>query len=165
MSSKLPKAFISRFLQWYSSLWPIPYPKPPYEHICPIGDQNLRCKAQSVDVNAINSAEIQTVFINPTLSVINNRKINFPEGCACIKGYSAIVPRCYEIKVKAYNELGEPFEVQTKGWTSRIIQHEMDHLKGQLYVDIMDSRTFQFDMWEIVNKRKGKIPWLQLKYI
>ncbi|XP_067122199.1 peptide deformylase, mitochondrial-like, partial [Centruroides vittatus] len=157
MSSKLPKTLISRFLQWYSSLWPIPYPKPPYEHICPIGDQNLRCKAQSVDVNVINSAEIQTiiqkmikvlrkyslvgisapqigvsyqifiveftekeknkfhhdtikaremevfplkVFINPILSVINNRKINFPEGCACIKGYSAIVPRCYEIKVK-----------------------------------------------------------------
>lgn len=221
MTIKLPTTLTARFLQWYSNLWPIRYPKAPYDHICPVGDQSLRCKAQCVDVNAINSKEIQTliqkmikvlrrnnlvgisapqigssyqifiveftskemskyhpdiakireieefplkVFINPRMTIVNNNLIKFPEGCACIKGYSAVVPRFYEIKVKAYDMVGKEFELQTKGWISRIIQHEMDHLKGQLYVDIMDTHTFQFDLWQIVNKSKGKIPWLRLKY-
>ena len=55
-----------------------------------------------------------------------------------------------------HNERGEEVRWHTKGWTARIVQHEMDHLEGQLFIDIMDSLTFEYDKWLRVNVRGGK---------
>ncbi|XP_064487348.1 peptide deformylase, mitochondrial-like [Ornithodoros turicata] len=92
------------------------------------------------------------VFINPTLQVINSWKIWFPEGCESIRGYSADVPRHYEVKISGLNEKAEPHEWQVRGWPARIIQHEVDHLDGILYIDHMDSRTYQFHYWQAIRR-------------
>lgn len=46
---------------------------------------------------------------------------------------------------------GEPVTWQASGWTARIIQHEMDHLQGCLFIDKMDSTTFTNVHWMEVN--------------
>ncbi|MGH0123682.1 UNVERIFIED_CONTAM: hypothetical protein FKN15_028913 [Acipenser sinensis] len=50
------------------------------------------------------------------------------------------------------NERGEPVSWQTSGWPARIIQHEMDHLNGVLYIDKMDSKTFTNVSWMELNE-------------
>jgi peptide deformylase len=54
----------------------------------------------------------------------------------------AIVPRAQKVRVRAYNETGELTEIEAEGWYARILQHEINHLRGTLYIDRMWSRSF-----------------------
>lgn len=53
---------------------------------------------------------------------------------------------------KGLNEKAEPVSWQASGWPARILQHEMDHLNGVLYIDRMDSKTFINVKWEEYNE-------------
>lgn len=70
-----------------------------------------------------------TVFINPELKIIDHTPIMFYEGCESIRGYSASVPRAYEIEITALNTSAEQFTWKAHGWSARIAQHEYDHLQ------------------------------------
>lgn len=50
------------------------------------------------------------------------------------------------------NEKGEAVKWQASGWSARILQHEMDHLNGILYIDRMDSKTFINIQWQEHNE-------------
>jgi peptide deformylase len=58
-----------------------------------------------------------------------------------VTGYSAIVPRARAVTVEYLNEHAESKRVDAVGWYARILQHEIDHLAGVLYVDRMHTRT------------------------
>src|SRR5438309_3306360 len=58
-----------------------------------------------------------------------------PEGCLSIPGLVFPVPRAERIVVKALNENGERFEHEAEEFEARVIQHEVDHLNGILYID------------------------------
>ena len=81
------------------------------------------------------------VLINPQLTVEED-SIVFFEGCLSVAGFSALVPRARSVRVKALNEQGEPVEIAASGWYARILQHEIDHLTGVLYIDRMHSQSF-----------------------
>ncbi|XP_052755467.1 peptide deformylase, mitochondrial-like [Galleria mellonella] len=98
-----------------------------------------------------------TVFINPKLKVIDYIKVVHTEGCESIQGYLADVPRYREVEVTGYNSEGESTSRIFKDWAARIAQHEIDHLDGKLYIDIMDRKTFTCTCWEEVNLSKGKL--------
>jgi peptide deformylase len=66
----------------------------------------------------------------------------FAEGCLSIPGYAATVSRPLKVRVDALDHHGEPRTIEASGWYARILQHEIDHLLGTLYIDRMDSRTF-----------------------
>jgi peptide deformylase len=83
----------------------------------------------------------EQVLINPELTAVGDGSAEFFEGCLSIRGLAAIVSRASEVEVRALNELGEPVNLRWSGWPARILQHEVDHLDGTLYVDRMDSRT------------------------
>lgn len=61
------------------------------------------------------------------------------------------------ILIPGHNELGEATTKVFKNWGARIVQHEMDHLDGKIYTDIMDKKTLQCACWEEVNMAKGKL--------
>lgn len=82
------------------------------------------------------------VFINPTVTPVGEAQVTFFEGCLSVAGFAALVPRAREVEVEALNEKGEPVKWRVAGWPARILQHEMDHLNGTLYVDRMHSRSF-----------------------
>ncbi|KAI4493203.1 hypothetical protein M0802_009620 [Mischocyttarus mexicanus] len=97
------------------------------------------------------------VFINPTIRIVDHKLVFFPELCASVRGYTAVVPRAREVEITALNESNEEFTVRFKGWAARIVQHEMDHLNGIMYTDKMDKKTFSCCYWNEVNKHKGLI--------
>jgi len=82
------------------------------------------------------------VLINPSLEIADNAQLEFFEGCLSVDGYTAEVPRFSRVRVHCLNELGDPQLIEAEGWYARILQHEIDHLHGTLYIDRMKSRTF-----------------------
>jgi peptide deformylase len=88
------------------------------------------------------------VIINPEITLLGNDTANFYEGCLSLSGFSAVVPRARRVRVSYLDEHGQPQSLEASGWYARILQHEIDHLKGTLYLDRMDSRTFtSLDNW------------------
>jgi len=59
-----------------------------------------------------------------------------------LPGFLGMVPRARKVSVKALNQFGEAVRIEAEGWYARILQHEIDHLKGTLYIDRMWSRSF-----------------------
>ncbi|XP_047452697.1 peptide deformylase, mitochondrial [Mugil cephalus] len=92
------------------------------------------------------------IFVNPELRVLDSRTVQFQEACESICGFSATVPRLLSVEVSGLNEKGEAVAWQASGWPARIVQHEMDHLNGVLYIDRMDSKTFININWEEHNE-------------
>lgn len=83
------------------------------------------------------------VIINPKITLLEPEKqANFYEGCLSLNGYVGSVPRALKVKVEALNERGELVNVEAQGWYARILQHEIDHLSGTLYIDRMHTLTF-----------------------
>jgi peptide deformylase len=81
------------------------------------------------------------VVVNPQLTLLGE-PVDFFEGCLSVSGYMAMVPRAARVRVDCWNEHGEPQLIEADGWYARILQHEIDHLRGTLYVDRMYSRSF-----------------------
>lgn len=82
------------------------------------------------------------VLVNPELSVVDETPVTFFEGCLSVTGFAAQVPRARAVRVTALDHAARPVEIQAAGWHARILQHELDHLVGRLYVDRMDPLTF-----------------------
>jgi peptide deformylase len=82
------------------------------------------------------------VMINPQLSIAQASEVTFFEGCLSLTGCVALVPRALAVQVHCMNERGEPLVIQAEGWYARILQHEIDHLNGTLYIDRMEARSF-----------------------
>ena len=81
------------------------------------------------------------VIVNPRIVSADNTGVEFFEGCLSVAGYSAIVPRARAITVEYLNERAESRSVEAVGWYARILQHEIDHPAGVLYVDRMRTST------------------------
>jgi peptide deformylase len=82
------------------------------------------------------------VIINPKLTLMDNSSAQFFEGCLSVEGYQAVVDRALNVRVDCLNERGEEVTINAHGWYARILQHEIDHLNGILYIDRMKSRTY-----------------------
>jgi len=88
------------------------------------------------------SAVPLTVLINPTIEPVGDSRVTFYEGCLSVAGFAAMTERWEGVHVRALDRQGNPIELRWKGWPARILQHEIDHLNGYLYIDRMDTRTF-----------------------
>ena len=76
------------------------------------------------------------VFINPVLLGAEGQAEN-EEGCLSVPGYYDKVARAERIRVRALNERGETFELDTDGLLAVCVQHEMDHLRGKVFVEYL----------------------------
>jgi peptide deformylase len=81
------------------------------------------------------------VIINPKLTLVGEGQIEFFEGCLSLAGYMALVPRARKVRVECLDQNGKSRVIDASGWYARILQHEIDHLNGTLYIDRMHSRT------------------------
>jgi peptide deformylase len=79
------------------------------------------------------------VIINPVLTLESAAEVEFFEGCLSVPGLMALVPRARKVKVECLDENGQPKVIRASGWYARILQHEIDHLLGTLYIDRMRS--------------------------
>lgn len=81
-------------------------------------------------------------IINPRITEKSSDTAEFFEGCLSLSGFSALVPRARTVRVEFLNQRGVKQTLEASGWYARILQHEIDHLRGSLYIDHMHSRTF-----------------------
>jgi peptide deformylase len=81
------------------------------------------------------------VIINPKITLLGNERVEFFEGCLSLTDLMALVPRARKVRVECLDEKSEAKVIEASGWYARILQHEIDHLGGTMYVDHMYPRT------------------------
>lgn len=79
----------------------------------------------------------QYVLINPEILETEGSQTG-AEGCLSVPGKTGTVTRPEKVKVKAFNGKMEEYELEGEGLLARAICHECDHLKGQLYVSLVE---------------------------
>lgn len=79
----------------------------------------------------------QYVLINPELLEADGTQTG-SEGCLSVPGKLGTVTRPMRVKVRALDENLTPYELEGEGLLARAVCHEMDHLKGELYVDLVE---------------------------
>ena len=77
------------------------------------------------------------VFINPEVVWASEERTVYEEGCLSVPGIYDGVERPSRVKVKALDLDGKEFEVEADGLLAVCIQHEMDHLKGKVFVEYL----------------------------
>ena len=77
------------------------------------------------------------VFINPQITWASAEKKVYDEGCLSVPGIYDGVERPSQVKVRALDAQGVPFELSADGLMAVCIQHEMDHLKGKIFVEYL----------------------------
>lgn len=87
-----------------------------------------------------------TVFVNPTIEVVDPQVRGYWEGCLSVPGLRGYVERPQHVEVRFTNLRGEPQRLELVGFLATVFQHEFDHLDGVLYIDrIKDSRLLGFE--------------------
>ena len=82
------------------------------------------------------------VIVNPVLELLSKPDVAFFEGCLSLPGFMAVVPRSRAVRVSCLDHKGRPRVIKATGWYARILQHEIEHLNGTLYIDRMNPRSF-----------------------
>ena len=82
------------------------------------------------------------VLVNPKIVEYSSETVEFFEGCLSVAGFSALVRRSRSVRVEYLDENAQPKTIEASGWFARILQHEIDHLNGRLYIDSMEPRSF-----------------------
>jgi peptide deformylase len=77
-------------------------------------------------------------FINPEILSASGAQER-EEGCLSVPGVYDLVERAERIRVRALNQEGKPFELETEGLLAVCIQHEIDHLDGKLFIDYLSA--------------------------
>ena len=100
-----------------------------------------------------------TVFINPVIEVLDETVQGFWEGCLSVPDLRGFVERPRKIKVSFINESGVAQELIAEDFLATVVQHELDHLTGHLYIDrLKDTRLLSFQ--EEFSQFYGQAPTL-----
>jgi len=75
------------------------------------------------------------VLINPEVARASDEMEEGAEGCLSVPGWIGIVPRHLSVTVKGMDQKGRKIRLRAEGYLARILQHEIDHLKGVLFID------------------------------
>lgn len=83
-------------------------------------------------------------MINPKIVRQSGEQIEPAEGCLSIPGLRGVVKRASDVTVKALDQHGKPMRLKAEGYEARVIQHEVDHLDGVLFIDRADPDTLKW---------------------
>jgi peptide deformylase len=103
----------------------------------------------------------QMALINPEITIVGRETVEDWEGCLSIPDIRGRVTRARQIKVKAFDRNARRIEINARGFTARVIQHETDHLDGVLFFDRMESfETLSFldEFGKYWNTRRRTVP-------
>lgn len=84
--------------------------------------------------------EIKLTLVNPEIVKASGRQVG-PEGCLSIPGWVGDVPRAMNVTVKARDLDDREVRIKASGFLARVLQHEIDHLDGILFVDRVEDRS------------------------
>jgi len=82
----------------------------------------------------------QYSLVNPEIVWAGEEETPLSEGCLSIPGVEAEVVRPRQVRVKGLTEEGRPVEIEAKDLLAKVMQHEIDHLNGVLFIDRLEER-------------------------
>ncbi|RBP16079.1 peptide deformylase [Roseiarcus fermentans] len=88
-----------------------------------------------VDVAQKQESPAPQVFVNPEILWRSDDRNTYEEGCLSIPEYYADVERPASVRVRALDRDGKEREVLAEGLLATVLQHEIDHLDGVLFID------------------------------
>lgn len=97
-----------------------------------------------------NYSKVPRIFINPEIRVIDNSLVKEVEGCLSVPGKRGSTPRFKAVEVAYLDENGNGKVYQATGFRAKIMQHEIDHLEGKLYIDRVKSKK---DLYSVPGAR------------
>ncbi len=77
-------------------------------------------------------------LVNPEITWQSEETQCGREGCLSLPGRQGVVTRPMRVRVRAQDKKGNPMELEAEGFFARAVCHELAHLDGQLYIDVMD---------------------------
>lgn len=83
-----------------------------------------------------------SVYINPEIVKAEGEQVTDSEGCLSVPEVYGQVPRFHKLKIKALNLDGEQLKITAEGFLARVLQHEIDHLQGKLFIDRVEDNKF-----------------------
>ena len=91
---------------------------------------------QVIVVDVSERRDSLVVLVNPEILEATGES-DIEEGCLSVPGIYELVPRAERVKVRAYDQNGNPFTLEAQGLLAVCIQHEMDHLRGKVFVEYL----------------------------
>lgn len=91
-----------------------------------------------VDISPVEEESRPLALVNPEI-VREQGQVEGAEGCLSVPGVEGTVCRSASVTVRGMNESGAPVTVEAEGLLSRVLQHEIDHLDGILFIDRLSS--------------------------
>ena len=102
-----------------------------------------------------------TILINPRITSRSKKIVEGWEGCLSIPDLRGLVPRNDSLACEALDRTGKPTKLEVDGFFARVIQHEWDHLQGNVYLDRMNnlnslSHLSEFARFQLSSEEKDK---------
>lgn len=109
------------------------------------------------DISRREGERFLQVLINPRIVEKEGRITMEDEGCLSVPGYQANVKRYDRVVVEAFDRTGKPLKIDTDGFHSVVLQHEIDHLNGILFIDRISAlkRELFKKRWKKQRKQKN----------
>ena len=107
-----------------------------------------------IDISEEKSSPL--TFINPQIEILDETLFGYEEGCLSIPGFYEEICRPRHVRVNALDHNGESFIIEPVGLLAVCIQHEMDHLKGKLFVDYISNIKRQRIRQKLEKKHKAE---------
>lgn len=109
---------------------------------------------QSLSANKIKG------FVNPKILKFSKKEISYLEGCFSVPFLYGHVTRPAELDLEFQNKQGRKTTAHYKGLPARIVQHEIDHLDGTLFVDHVHTQNGK--MFKVEKDKKGKEQFVEV---
>ncbi len=91
-----------------------------------------------VDISPVEEGSKPFALVNPEI-VRKQGQVEGAEGCLSVPGVEGTVCRSASVTVRGMNETGDPVTLEAESLLSRVLQHEIDHLDGILFIDRLSS--------------------------
>jgi peptide deformylase len=96
------------------------------------------------------------VLINPKIVTQEGEMVSENEGCLSVPEFRADVKRAANITVEGYDREGNPVRMDAEGMLAIVLQHEIDHLNGTLFIERISSLKRQMYQRRVKKQMKGK---------
>jgi peptide deformylase len=91
------------------------------------------------DLSPRDEKRVLNVLVNPRLVASDGEMISENEGCLSVPDYRSDVKRAERVLVEGFDRHGKPVRIEAEGLHAIVLQHEMDHLNGKLFIDRISS--------------------------
>ncbi len=103
-----------------------------------------------IDLSPLDETQQAFALINPEVIWASADKVTMEEGCLSFPGLRFDVERAEAVKIKAQTIDGQQVELNAEGFLARVLQHEIDHINGRLFIDHLHplKKKFILKNWE-----------------